>query len=261
MNRWPPAPPALATAAALALAPTPPPAPSPVGFTSADGNVGGLTDGCTARRDIRDRSWSPPSDRCSVLTSGGPDRLRTGHRAERRHRRGSRRSWAGQRADARFGARRRMARTMQAGFDPLSDRHRSVSACQGFHERQRLLDVPATATRFPVKGYSMKRLILATSVLAPSWQSAPAPVASGRRLVHLPQWQHRLPLDRRSPALRHHERDWSPPRGPADCPDMTGYGQGISLRPPGPASFVCAGDTAFGGGPPLPYGEFRPAEA
>ena len=43
MNRWPPAP-ALATAAALALAPTA--AAQPVGFTSADGNVGGLTDGC-----------------------------------------------------------------------------------------------------------------------------------------------------------------------------------------------------------------------
>ncbi|MBX7453413.1 hypothetical protein GR927_36005 [Mycolicibacterium sp. 3033] len=53
------------------------------------------------------------------------------------------------------------------------------------------------------------------------------------------------------------ERDWSPPPRPADCPDMTGYGQGISLRPTGSASFVCAGDTTFGGGTVLPYGQFQ----
>jgi len=53
------------------------------------------------------------------------------------------------------------------------------------------------------------------------------------------------------------ERDWSPPPRPADCPGETGYGQGISLEPTGTASFVCAGDTALGGGPALPYGEFR----
>ncbi|MCV7150221.1 DUF6636 domain-containing protein [Mycolicibacterium pyrenivorans] len=53
------------------------------------------------------------------------------------------------------------------------------------------------------------------------------------------------------------ERDWSPPPRPADCPDFTGYGQGIMLRPTGSASFVCAGDTALGGGPALPYGQFQ----
>ena len=53
------------------------------------------------------------------------------------------------------------------------------------------------------------------------------------------------------------ERDWSPPPRPADCPGDTGYGQGISIEPTGPASFVCAGDTTLGGGPALAYGEFR----
>ena len=52
-------------------------------------------------------------------------------------------------------------------------------------------------------------------------------------------------------------RDWSPPPRPADCPDFTDYGQGISLGPYGPASFVCAGDTALGGGPALEYGQFQ----
>ncbi|MHA0286878.1 DUF6636 domain-containing protein [Mycobacterium sp. C3-094] len=52
-------------------------------------------------------------------------------------------------------------------------------------------------------------------------------------------------------------RDWSPPSRPADCPDMTGYGQGISMRATGSASFVCAGDTTFGGGAALPYGQFQ----
>lgn len=53
------------------------------------------------------------------------------------------------------------------------------------------------------------------------------------------------------------ERDWSPPPRPADCPDFTGYGQGIALNRTGLAAFVCAGDTALGGGPALAYGESR----
>ena len=49
------------------------------------------------------------------------------------------------------------------------------------------------------------------------------------------------------------ERDWAPPRRPADC--EFGYGQGITMSPGGDAEFVCAGDTALGGGDPLPYGQ------
>ena len=48
------------------------------------------------------------------------------------------------------------------------------------------------------------------------------------------------------------ERDWSPPPRPADC--EFDYGQGISLSPGENATFVCAGDTALGGGQPLAYG-------
>jgi len=53
------------------------------------------------------------------------------------------------------------------------------------------------------------------------------------------------------------ERDWGPPPRPADCPEYSDYGQGILLHPTGPARFVCAGDTAMGGGPALPYGQFQ----
>lgn len=53
------------------------------------------------------------------------------------------------------------------------------------------------------------------------------------------------------------ERDWAPPPRPSDCPDFTDYGQGITLDTTGPASFVCAGDTALGSGPALPYGQFE----
>lgn len=49
------------------------------------------------------------------------------------------------------------------------------------------------------------------------------------------------------------ERDWAPPPRPADC--EFDYGQGITLGPGRPAQFVCAGDTALGGGPPLSYGD------
>ncbi len=52
-------------------------------------------------------------------------------------------------------------------------------------------------------------------------------------------------------------RNWSPPPRPADCPEFTDYGQGILLHPTGPASFVCAGDTALGGGTALPYGQVQ----
>ena len=53
------------------------------------------------------------------------------------------------------------------------------------------------------------------------------------------------------------DRDWSPPPRPADCPDFSDYGQGILIHPTGPARFVCAGDTAMGGGPVLAYGQFQ----
>ena len=54
------------------------------------------------------------------------------------------------------------------------------------------------------------------------------------------------------------DRDWSPPPRPADCSEMTGYGQGIRIEPTGPASFVCGGDTTFGGyGTVLGYGEYE----
>lgn len=52
-------------------------------------------------------------------------------------------------------------------------------------------------------------------------------------------------------------RDWTPPPRPADCPDFTDFGQGITLNPTGPAAFVCAGDTTLHSGPALPYGEFQ----
>lgn len=51
------------------------------------------------------------------------------------------------------------------------------------------------------------------------------------------------------------ERDWSPPPPPSDCPSFTGFGQGLVINSGQPAQFVCAGDTALAGGPPLPYGE------
>ncbi len=49
------------------------------------------------------------------------------------------------------------------------------------------------------------------------------------------------------------ERDWQPPKAPKSC--KLDYGQGIELRAGAGADFVCAGDTALGGGDELPYGE------
>ncbi|GIK78159.1 MAG: hypothetical protein BroJett022_18490 [Actinomycetes bacterium] len=48
------------------------------------------------------------------------------------------------------------------------------------------------------------------------------------------------------------DRDWEPPPAPPGC--ELDYGQGIELRAGGRAGFVCAGDTALGGGEPLDYG-------
>jgi len=50
------------------------------------------------------------------------------------------------------------------------------------------------------------------------------------------------------------ERDWEPPKAPADC--ELDYGQGISLTAGGSAELVCAGDTVLGsGGQELAYGQ------
>ncbi|SEH87627.1 hypothetical protein SAMN04489835_5172 [Mycolicibacterium rutilum] len=49
------------------------------------------------------------------------------------------------------------------------------------------------------------------------------------------------------------ERDWAPPPPPTEC--RFDYGQGIVLQPGRGAWFVCAGDTALGGGAPLAYGD------
>lgn len=46
------------------------------------------------------------------------------------------------------------------------------------------------------------------------------------------------------------QRDWAPPAKPADC--MYDFGQGLILGRT--AGFACASDTAFVGGPVLPYG-------
>jgi hypothetical protein len=49
------------------------------------------------------------------------------------------------------------------------------------------------------------------------------------------------------------ERDWEPPQAPRRC--ELDYGQGIELPAGAEARFVCAGDTALGGGPALAYGD------
>jgi hypothetical protein len=49
------------------------------------------------------------------------------------------------------------------------------------------------------------------------------------------------------------QRDWQPPKAPSSC--QLDYGQGISMNAGGSPSFVCAGDTALGGGKPLAYGQ------
>jgi hypothetical protein len=51
------------------------------------------------------------------------------------------------------------------------------------------------------------------------------------------------------------KRDWDPPARPASCPDQVDFGQGIEQRAGAAPKFVCAGDTALGGGDPLPYGQ------
>ena len=49
------------------------------------------------------------------------------------------------------------------------------------------------------------------------------------------------------------DRSWEPPPAPAGC--KLDYGQGITLSAGAEPAFVCAGDTALGGGEELPYGQ------
>ncbi len=60
-------------------------------------------------------------------------------------------------------------------------------------------------------------------------------------------------IDRGSVRCDVGDRDWSPPAAPQSC--KLDYGQGIELRAGGAAAFVCAGDTALGGGEVLDYGQ------
>jgi hypothetical protein len=48
------------------------------------------------------------------------------------------------------------------------------------------------------------------------------------------------------------EREWLAPPKPADCP--TDWGHALAVRGDAPGGFRCAGDTAIGGQPVLPYG-------
>lgn len=60
-------------------------------------------------------------------------------------------------------------------------------------------------------------------------------------------------IDRRNLRCDIAERDWEPPAAPSSC--KLDFGQGISLDAGGAPAFVCAGDTALGGGKFLPYGQ------
>ena len=59
-------------------------------------------------------------------------------------------------------------------------------------------------------------------------------------------------IDQRSVRCDVGDRDWEPPKAPSSC--KLDYGQGIELPAGGAADFVCAGDTALGGGDVLDYG-------
>jgi hypothetical protein len=60
-------------------------------------------------------------------------------------------------------------------------------------------------------------------------------------------------IDRTTVRCDIQDRDWEPPKAPADC--QLDYGQGIELPAGGAPQFVCAGDTALGAGKPLEYGQ------
>jgi hypothetical protein len=60
-------------------------------------------------------------------------------------------------------------------------------------------------------------------------------------------------IDRSSVRCDIRDRDWQPPKAPADC-DLD-YGQGIALDAGAAPDFVCAGDTTLDSGDALPYGQ------
>lgn len=62
-------------------------------------------------------------------------------------------------------------------------------------------------------------------------------------------------IDKKTVRCDIQKRDWNPPARPASCSPQVDYGQGITMKAGGSPEFVCAGDTALGGGDPLPYGQ------
>ena len=60
-------------------------------------------------------------------------------------------------------------------------------------------------------------------------------------------------IDRESVRCDIQDRSWDPPPPPKDC--KLDYGQGITMSAGAEPEFVCAGDTALGGGEELAYGQ------
>lgn len=60
-------------------------------------------------------------------------------------------------------------------------------------------------------------------------------------------------IDRENVRCDIQDRSWEPPPAPSDC--KLDYGQGITLSAGAEPEFVCAGDTALGGGEELAYGQ------
>ena len=105
----------------------------------------------------------------------------------------------------------------------------------------------------------MKNLTALATVIGVAVAAAPSAVADDAAWFLSPSGNIACILDSASAYLRCDimDREWSPPPRPAGCPTQTGYGQGITLHPYGPATFVCGGDTTFGDWPTLDYGQFQ----
>jgi hypothetical protein len=99
-----------------------------------------------------------------------------------------------------------------------------------------------------------KRLVVGAAVAA-ALIGAPTAVAEHR--VHVAERQQRVHLVGHSGALRHRRAGLAASPAARRLPGVQWLRQGLLLHPTGPAPFVCAGDTALGGAPVLPYGQLQ----
>ncbi|MFN8113732.1 MAG: DUF6636 domain-containing protein [Solirubrobacterales bacterium] len=141
---------------------------------------------------------------------------------------------------------RGFAKTLTAAVAVLAAAS-ALAACGGSDETSTVTETVSTSTTTPTEATT-------TTTESTSEDGTSQPDQTVTKLTGFtsPTGNIGCYIDQKSVRCDIGDRDWEPPKAPSSC--NLDYGQGIELRAGGAADFVCAGDTALGGGDVLDYG-------